>query len=237
MNDSQENMENEKTLEDSQISKEDKDSTHKSKNKEKFGSSKEKLGKFTAKVKEKARDSKKKIKEKLEERKERKEIEGVEGKEISGERKVVSAESKDITTKSKFPIPEIIHRVGVENLNLKKEFTCTDDQLRKNLYIFIVVFIIFSISISFFLAFPAQPRCTPIPLTDLEACNWSPVTSWALGLGFSIGFALMSIISIFLYKLKPEKLKYLIERKRIIIAKRKAMRIDKKMKKKNMVAN
>lgn len=234
MNDSQENMGNEKTLEDSQISKEDKDSTHKSKIKEKFGSSKEKLGKFTAKVKEKARESKKKIKEKLEERKE---IEGVEGKEISGERKVVSAESKDITTKSKIPIPEIIHRVGVENLNLKKEFTCTDDQLRKNLYIAIVVFIIFSISINFFLAFPAQPRCTTVPLTDLETCDWSPVMSWATGLGFSIGFALMSLFTIFLYILKPEKLRYFIEKKRIIVAKGKAMRIDKKMKKKNVVAN
>lgn len=55
----------------------------------KFGSSKEKLGKFTAKVKEKAGESKKKIIEKLEERKERKEKEGVEGEEISGERKVM----------------------------------------------------------------------------------------------------------------------------------------------------
>lgn len=130
----------------------------------------------------------------------------------------IETESKDITTKPKYPIPEIIHRIGVENLNLKKEFTCTDDQLRKNLYIGIVVFIISLISINILLAFPPQ--------------SGSPVTNWALGLGISIGLTLCGIVTIILYKIKPEKLRYLIERKRIITAKRKAKKIDKKMKKK-----
>ena len=136
---------------------------------------------------------------------------------------------------SETPIPDVITRVGIENLGkriAKNGLKCTEKQLQKIFIEGIIMFIIGSIGIALCIAFPPQPTCYYDNLTGRTICTNYGLGNWALGLGVSIGIEIVGFLIILAYILRREGFRRTIEKGRIKFAKKKAETIEKKMKKK-----
>jgi len=122
-----------------------------------------------------------------------------------------------MTDNKEIPIPDVITRVGIENLGkrvTRKGLICTDEQLQKLFIVGLIMFIICSIGIALLIAFPPQ--------TNYGLVNW------AVELAICIGFEIVGLMIILAYILRREGFKRFLTKGRIKFAERKAEMIEKK---------
>jgi len=127
-----------------------------------------------------------------------------------------------MTDNKEIPIPDVITRVGVENLGKrvrklisKKGLKCTDKQLQKIFIIGIIMVIIGSTGLGIILTFPP----TNITYLILEPAIF-------------ISLEILGLMIILPYILRREEFKRFFTMRRIKLAERDAEYIEKKMKKK-----